>query len=265
MIRKIVAVSTLAALLASLFFAGDGHAGASLAGRPVRPVGTQTGDSSLDQAISASSRVGCLAVRLGINPADQGRAHITARIAAKGRPVTAATVRVGLAPLDPPGSHVPSLALKGVHGSFNGTAVLSQEGLWRADIRVSRLRGSCSSGTVTFVFVAAADPGFLAAPSTSTQFGAATVRVTGAPGAAAALEVRLRPHLRVRYVVTMPGMNADIEPLSQATSGWYHGVLIPSMEGYMNLEIQAHARGAWQQVRMLVFGVDGNMQIHVLA
>jgi hypothetical protein len=76
--------------------------------------------------------------------------------------------------------------------------------------------------------------------------------------------VRLRPGLRVRYLVTMPDMSPQASEASPAPGGWYRGGIVPPMEGYMNLAVQVRAGGGWRTARMAVCQVDSAYQLHLL-
>jgi hypothetical protein len=52
------------------------------------------------------------------------------------------------------------------------------------------------------------------------------------------LAVRLRAGLRVRYLITMHDMSPQAEDAGPAANGWYSGVIVPPMEGSMNLAVQ---------------------------
>ena len=219
----------------------------------------------VDEAITASNQADNLAVRLHIDPADKGQAHFTAAIVDHGHTLVDAQVRITLTPLQPPNLGVSFVTLSQSRGSYSGAGLIAEEGLWRADVQVRASSGTNTARSVPFIFLAGPAPTFLTAPSINGQFGAATVRITGDPGAAATVRVRLLPKLRARFAVTMPDMDPEFGDLRQEASGWYSGVLVPSMEGFMNLEVQVYAHGGWQRARTIVLEVDGNFRVLVLA
>ena len=90
------------------------------------------------------------------------------------------------------------------------------------------------------------------------------MRLSSPAGTAATLEVRLRRGLHVRYLLTMPDMSPQAGALQAHAGGWYRGILVPPMEGYMNLAIQVQHGSSWQTARMLVCDVNGNDQMKVL-
>jgi hypothetical protein len=90
------------------------------------------------------------------------------------------------------------------------------------------------------------------------------VRLSSTPGAAASLSARLRPGLRVRSLITMQDMSPQAAAIRQDAGGWYGGVIVPPMEGYMNLAVQVWEGGSWHTVRMMVCEVDSGYAMHLL-
>jgi hypothetical protein len=62
----------------------------------------------------------------------------------------------------------------------------------------------------------------------------------------------------------MPDMSPQLNGLRAGADGWYSGVIVPPMEGYMNLAVQVREGGAWHTVRMMVCDVDSGYTMHLL-
>jgi hypothetical protein len=59
-------------------------------------------------------------------------------------------------------------------------------------------------------------------------------------------------------------MSPQLNGLRAGADGWYSGVIVPPMEGYMNLAIQVREGGAWHIVRTMVCDVDSGYAMHLL-
>jgi copper transport protein len=239
--------------------------GASAFDATVVQVVNEQGSTVTGGPIAASGSLGALTVNLQINPADIGQAQVTAAVAERGHPVADGQVRIKFTmPAHPElGAAFVETAPSG--GAYTGTADLVQEGLWRADVLVRTRDDPLEFRDVPFVFVASGDPILLSPPRLDPRDGPATLRLNSPPGTAATLSVRLRAGLRVRYLVTMPDMSPQEDGAAPAGGGWYRGVIVPPMEGYMNLAIQVWTPQGWRTVRTAVAQVDANYAMFLLA
>jgi hypothetical protein len=149
-------------------------------------------------------------------------------------------------------------------GGYAGTGDLVQEGLWRADVLVRTRDDPGEFRDVPFVFLASPEPALLSPPTSDTRYGPTMVRLSGAPGAAVTLAVKLKAGLQVRSLITMQDMSPQMNELRARAGGWYSGVIVPPMEGYMNLALQVRESGAWHAVRMMVCDVDSGYGMHLL-
>jgi hypothetical protein len=59
----------------------------------------------------------------------------------------------------------------------------------------------------------------------------------------------------------MSPLEGDATPLAD---GWYRGVIVPPMEGSMNLAVQVREDSGWRIARMTVCQVDSAYELHVL-
>ncbi|HWE63958.1 MAG TPA: hypothetical protein VHB98_19765, partial [Chloroflexota bacterium] len=80
----------------------------------------------------------------------------------------------------------------------------------------------------------------------------------------ATLAVRLRPGLRVRYLITMSDMSPQASDAQARAGSWYRGVIVPPMDGNMNLAVQVWEGGTWRTARMTVCQVDNAYALHLL-
>lgn len=214
--------------------------------------------------IAATGRLGDLAVTLHVNPADVGQAQFTSTVSERGRSVSDAQVRIKLAMPSTPDLGVTFVEMTPGGGDYSGAGDLVQEGLWTADVLVRTRSDPQQFRDVPFAFVASPEAAFLSGPSADTRYGPATVRLQSPAGAGATLDIHLRPGLQARYTITMPDMGPQQGALQAQPGGWYRGVLVPPMEGFMNLAIQVQRGSGWQTVRTLVCSVNGNYQMQVL-
>jgi len=214
--------------------------------------------------IATTGHLGDLTVALQVNPADVGQTQFTATVAERGHAVTDGAVLVKLTM-----PTIPDLGTAVVNttvgaGGFSGSADLVREGLWKADVLVRTPGDPLEYRDVPFVFIAGPGATFLGQPSFDRRLGPATVHLDSPAGAGATLEVHLHPGLRVRYEITMPDMSPQEGALLPRPGGWYRGIVVPPMEGYMNMAIQVQEDGSWHAARMLVCDVNGNYQMQVL-
>jgi copper transport protein len=229
----------------------------------VQVVGDQ-GDVATGGPIAATGALGSLTVTLRVNPADVGQTQLTATVAEHGRAVPDGQVRIRLSMPATPTLGAAFVETAPAAGGYSGTGDLVQEGLWRADVLVRTHSDPGEFRDLPFVFLAGPEPTVLSAPTTDVRFGPATLRLSSTPGAAATLAVRLRPGLPVRYLITMPDMSPQANPLRPSEDAWYRGLIVPPMEGYMNLAVQVQEGGSWHTVRMAVCEVDAAYALHVL-
>jgi hypothetical protein len=229
----------------------------------VQVVGDQ-GGTVTGGPIAATGELGDLTVNLQINPADVGQSQLTATVSERGRPITDGQVRIKLSMPTNPDLGVAFVETTPTAGSYAGTGDLVQEGLWRADVLVRTRDDPDEFRDVPFVFIASPEPALLSPPITDTRDGPATVRLSGAPGAAVTLAVKLHSGLQVRSLLTMQDMSPQLNELQAGAGGWYSGVIVPPMEGYMNLAVQVREGGTWRTVRMTVCEVDDSYAMHLL-
>jgi hypothetical protein len=229
----------------------------------VQLVGDQ-GGAVTGGPIAATGALGDLTVTLQINPADVGQTQLTATVGERGRAVPDGQVRIKLSMPANPTLGAAFVETTPAAGSYTGTGDLLQEGLWRADVLVRTRRDPEEFRDVPFVFLASPEPALLSPPATDRHYGPATLRMSSTPGAAAMLAVRLHPGVRVRYLITMPDMSPRADDAQPATDGWYSGVIVPPMEGYMNLAVQVREGDIWRTVRMTVCEVDSGYALHLL-
>jgi hypothetical protein len=214
--------------------------------------------------VAASGTLGDLTVGLQIDPADVGQTQLAATVAERGRSVADGQVRIRLSMPANPALGAAFVETTPTAGGYSGTGDLVQEGLWRADVLVRTHSDPREFRDVPFVFIAGPEPALLSPPATDARYGPATLRLSSLPGAAATLAVRLRPGLRVRYLITMQDMSPQANDASPAPDGWYRGAIVPPMEGYMNLAVQVRAGGDWHTVRMTVCQVDSSYALRLL-
>jgi copper transport protein len=214
--------------------------------------------------IAATGGLGDLTVNLQINPADVGQTQLTATVMERGQTVADGQVRIKLTMPANPDLGAAFVETTPAAGSYTGTGDLVQEGLWRAEVLVRTHSDPSEFRDVPFVFLASPEPALLSPPTTDTHYGRAIVRLSSTPGAAASLAARLRPGLRVRYLLTMQDMSPQAAAIRQDAGGWYRGVIVPPMEGYMNLAVQVWEGGSWHTVRMMVCEVDSGYAMHLL-
>jgi uncharacterized membrane protein len=214
--------------------------------------------------IAATGTVGDLAVNLQINPADVGQTQLTATISERGRPVRDGQVRIKLSMPANPGLGAAFVETTRAAGTYTGTGDLVQEGLWQAEVLVRTHDDPTEFRVVPFVFIASAEPSLLSAPATDARYGAVRLQLSSTPGAVARLDARLRPGLRVRFLITMPDMSPQVGDAVWAAGGWYRGAIVPPMEGYMNLAVQVQESSGWHTVRMAVFEVDSGYGMHIV-
>jgi putative copper export protein len=229
----------------------------------VQVVGDQSGTVT-GGPITATGDLGTLSVNLQINPADVGQSQLTATVSERGRPVTDGQVRIKLSMPANPDLGAAFVETTPAAGAYAGTGDLVQEGLWRADVLVRTRDDPGEFRDVQFVFIASPEPALLSPPATDTRYGPATVRLSGAPGAAVTLAVKLHAGLQVRSLITMQDMSPQTNGLRAGAAGWYSGVIVPPMEGYMNLAVQVREGSTWHTVRMMVCDVDSGYGMHLL-
>jgi hypothetical protein len=218
----------------------------------------------IDSPLSASGTLGDLSVTLQIDPAAGGQTQLTVRVTERHRPVTNGQVRIKLSRPAHAGQGAAIVETTPASGAYMGTSDLVQEGLWRADVLVRTHGDPREFRDVPLVFLAGVEPAVLSPPSLQSRYGPASLRLSSAPGAAARLGVRLRPGLRVRYLITMADMNPQVADARAGANGWYVGAIVPPMQGYMNLAVQVREDGRWHTVRMTVCEVDAAYAMHVL-
>lgn len=96
----------------------------------------------------------------------------------------------------------------------------------------------------------------------------ATVQLAQPRDAPDVLSVRLRPGLRVRYLMDMPSMpGMGTSPFDAQSTGrdTYSGMVIFPMAGRTRIVIQVRSRGRWQPVWTMLYDVDGNRIAHARA
>jgi copper transport protein len=230
----------------------------------VLQVSGDAGSAVVGGPITATGALGDLTVNLEINPADVGQTQLTAAVSEHGRRVTDGQVRIKLSLPADPGLGAAFVETAPEAGSYDGEGDLVQEGLWQADVLVRTRDDPGEYRAIPFVFLASAEPALLSASATDTRNGPATVRLISRPGAAARLAVLLHPGLRVRYLLTMPDMSPQPDNVQPETHGWYSGIIVPPMEGYMNLAVQVQEGAAWHTMRTMVCEVDSALALHLL-
>jgi hypothetical protein len=226
-----------------------------------------TGDQSAAGTggpIAAVSHLGDLTVNLQVNPADTGQAQLTVHVAEHGQAVTDGQVRIKLSMPEQPGLGAAFVETSPSDGGYSGAGDIVQEGLWRADVLVRTHSDPGEFRDLPSIFVAGPEPSVLEAPTASTRYGPAILRLRSLPGAAARLEVRMRAGLRVRYLLTMPDMSPQEIGAVPEAGGWYGGTLVPPMPGYMNLAVQVQEGAGWQTVRVTVGKVDDTYAMRLL-
>ncbi len=214
--------------------------------------------------ISAGGALGNLSVTLRIDPADVGQTTLMVTVAERRRPVTDGQVRIKLAMPTNPDLGVSFVETTPGAGAYRGTGDLVQEGLWRADVLVRTHDDPQEFRDVPLLFLAGPEPTVLSAPAVERRYGPTALQVSGRPGGTARLEVRLRPGLRVRYLLTMAGMSPQAVAAPSDAAGGYAGAIVPPMAGYMNLAVQVREAGAWHTARMAVCEVDNAYALRVL-